>query len=268
MLWLTKSKFLKFLSHGIGFGFVVALAGVISSGALVQPASAVDWSGFYAAGFVGGTNSQSQVKTATGVLQYFNATDAGQIARIGNNDLDQWRPAGGLAGGYGKQFGNIVVGIEASANTLFLDEDHVVRQEIDSLPGSQMTIRQSVKADWMATVRPRLGWAEDNWLAYVTGGIAATRLTLDTLYTDNAFTGYSKGSKSSFVAGWSLGLGGEYALGQGWSLRGEYLYTRFEKIKSVSDVTSTNNSGGTLVHSADLDIHGLFIGAVYRFKSF
>jgi len=246
-------------------GFAIAfLAG--ATGATAQPVPAGnDWSGFYVAGLVGGTNSQSNVKTTAGVLQYLDATDARQIARVGDNDLEDWRPSGGLAGGYGRQFGNIVIGIEASANSLFLDEDHVTRQEMDANPGSQSTIRQSVSADWMATLRPRLGWAQDNWLGYVTGGIAVTRLKLDTLYTDNAFSGLSQGSKSELVTGWSAGLGGEYALDQGWSLRGEYLYTRFDQINLVSNVTSTNNSGGTLNHSGDLDTHGLFIGAVYHF---
>jgi opacity protein-like surface antigen len=250
-------------------GFIVALAGGISAGALAQQApAAIDWSGLYVGGFLGGTNGQSHARTSTGRLVYFDATDASQIARIGDNDLDQWRPAGGVAGGYSQQFGHVVVGIEASANTLFLDAEHVANQAMDANPGSRSNLKQSVKADWMATVRPRVGWAQDNWLGYVTGGVAATRLTLDTLYTDNAFSGYSKGSKSTFVSGWSLGFGGEYALDEGWAIRGEYLYTRFGKINSGSNVTSTNNPGGTMIHSADLDIHGLFIGAVYRFKSF
>ncbi len=204
--------------------------------------------------------------TRTGILQYFDATDAAQIAREGDNDLDQWRPVAGLAGGYGKQFGKFLVGIEASANTLFLNADHSSSQEMDANPGSQSFIKQSVSADWMATLRARLGWAEDNWLAYVTGGVAATRLKLEAEYNDNAFSGFSKSSKSKLVAGWSLGLGGEYALGQNWALRGEYLYTRFGQLNSDSAVTSTNNSGGTMVHSADLDVHGLFLGVTYRFR--
>lgn len=244
---------------------IVFLAGVTGATAQSVPAGN-DWSGFYIAGLVGATNSQSRVKTTAGVLKYLDATDARQIARVGDNDLEDWRPAGGLAGGYSWQFGNVVIGIEASANSLFLNKDHVASQEMDANPGSQSKIRQSVAADWMTTLRPRLGWAQDNWLGYVTGGIAATRLKIDTMYTDNAFSGFSQGSKSDLVMGWSIGLGGEYALNQNWSLRGEYLYTRFGHIDLVSDVTSTNNSGGTLDHSGNLDTHGLFIGAVYHFK--
>lgn len=245
---------------------IVALVGGIGSGALAQPApGAIDWSGFYVSGLAGATNGNADMKTVTGRLQYFDATDAAQIARVGKNDVDQWRPSGGLAAGYGVQFGNVLVGIEASANTLFLDEEHVRRQEMDANPGSQSTIRQSVKSDWMATLRPKLGWAQDNWLGYVTGGVAATRVQFDAEYSDNAFSGFSRASKERYVTGWSIGFGGEYALGNNWSLRGDYLFTRFGEVNAVSDVTSTNNSGGTMNHSADLDVHGLFIGVTYRF---
>jgi len=253
--------------HRTIVGFIVALMGGAGSAATAQPASAIDWSGFYVSGFAGATNGNADAKSVTGRLQYLDTTDASQIARVGNNDIRQWRPSGGLAGGYGMQFGHVLVGIEASANTLFLNEEHVADERIVSVNnGSRMTIRQSVKADWMATLRPKLGWAQDNWLAYVTGGVAATRVKFNAQYVDNAFNGFSRATKENFVAGWSLGFGGEYALGNTWSLRGDYLFTRFGEVKSESNVTSTNNSGGTMNHSADLDTHGLFFGVTYRFR--
>lgn len=253
--------------RGVGVGLIVALVAVANSGAMAQTApAAIDWSGFYVSGFAGATNGNADMKTIAGRLQYMDATDASQIARVGRNDIDQWRPSGGLAGGYGMQFGHVLLGIEASANTLLIDEESVRRQEMDANPGSQSTLRQSVKADWMATLRPKLGWAQDNWLGYITGGVAGTRVKFDAQYTDNAFSGFSRASKEQFVLGWSLGFGGEYALNGNWSLRADYLFTRFGEVNSVSDVTSTNNSGGTMLHSADLDTHGLFIGFTYRFN--
>jgi outer membrane immunogenic protein len=242
---------------------VAALTAGFGNVALAQSAQAVDWSGFYVGGSLGGVNGESRVKTTTGVLQYLDATDSRQIARAGNNDMEQWRPSGGIAGGYGRQFGSLVVGIEASANTLFVDDDHSVKETYNTVPTATYTLKQSVKADWMATLRPRLGWAQDNWLGYVTGGVAVTRLKLDALLTDTAFNGFSKGSKERYVAGWSLGFGGEYALAGNWALKGEYLFTRFAEIKTVSAVTSTNNSGGTLNHTAELDVHAAMFGVTY-----
>jgi len=248
-------------------GLVAGLIGGLSSGAAwAQSPTVTDWSGFYVGGLLGGTNSQARAQTTVGVTKYLDATDARQIDRAGNSDMTQWRPAGGLLGGYGKQFGNVLVGVEASANTLFLDDEHTVSEVYQTVPTARFTLKQSVTADWMATLRPRVGWVEDNWLSYVTGGIAVTRLKLDTLFTDNAFSGFSQSSKSKITPGWSLGLGGEYALDGNWSLRGEYLYTRFRQITSASETISTNNSGGSLDHTAELETHAVMIGLTYRFK--
>ena len=46
-------------------------------------------------------------------------------------------------------------------------------------------ITERVAADWIATLRSRLGWAQDNWQLYVTGGLALTHLTLDLAYVNN-----------------------------------------------------------------------------------
>lgn len=254
--------------------YVVALcAGLIwglgSGVALAQSPTAIDWSGFYVGGLLGGTSSKAQVQTIVGVSKYLDATDARQMDRAGNNDLLQWRPAGGLVGGYNKQFGNILIGIEASANTLALNEERTVSEiYLTVTPPARFVLKQSVTADWMATVRPRLGWVEDNWLGYVTGGLSVTQLKLDTLFTDNAFNGFSQSSETKITTGWSLGFGGEYALDENWALRGEYLYTRFGQVKSSSETLSTNNPGGSLDHTAELDTHAVMIGLTYRFKGF
>ena len=139
--------------RGISVSLIVVLAVGASGGAMAQSgATAVDWSGFYVSGLAGATGGAADVKTITGRLQYFNVTDAQQIARIGKNDIDQWRPSGALASGYGMQFGHVLVGLEASAHTLFLDEDHVSDERIvSSNNGTRMTLRQSVKADWMGS---------------------------------------------------------------------------------------------------------------------
>lgn len=251
-------------ASGLFAVLVVGWSGV----AQAQSPAAVEWSGFYIAGLVGGAKNQTQAQTTVGVQQYLDATDAAQLNRAANSDLEQWRPVAGLAGGYNKQFGRVVVGIEASANTLFLNDEHTVSEIFQTVPTARYVLRQSVSADWMATLRPRLGWAQDNWLGYVTGGLAATRLKLDSLYYDNAFSGFSHSRQTKLVPGVSLGLGGEYALGGDWSLRGDYLYTRFRQVKASGETLSTNNSGGALFNTAELETHGVMIGFTYRFKGF
>lgn len=246
---------------------VAGFIGATSSGtALAQSAPAVDWSGFHLGGLVGATNSQAQMKTTVGEIKYLDATDSRQMERAGATEMNQWQPSAGLVGGYDHQFGNLLVGIEASANSIYLNDEYKVSENFAVPAGSRFILRQSVRADWMASLRPRLGWAEDNWMGYVSGGLSVTQLKLDTLYVDNAWSGYSKSSDTKIRAGYSLGFGGEYALSGGWALRGEYLYTDFGALKSMSETTSTNNTGGSLAHKAELETHAVMVGLTYRFK--
>lgn len=245
---------------------LIALATCSGGSAWAQSGSQHDWSGFHAGGFLGATHGQSDARTTTGRLQYFVEEDAVQIARAGDNKLGQSNASGGLSLGWNKQFDRFLVGVEASANSLSFDKEKVRGEVYDSVPGTSFSIRQSVRASWMSALRLRLGWAQGNWLAYVSGGVAHTKVKLNVTLTDNAFDGYSQTSKSESVTGPTLGFGGEYALDSKWSIRGDYHFTRFGSINAVSDVTSTNNSGGTLLHKADLTVHGAFVGLNYRFR--
>lgn len=251
-------------AHLHATALVLATCSVGSTWAQTAPHR--DWSGFHAGGFIGATHGQSEARTVTGRLQYFVEEDAVQIARAGDNKLGQSNVSGGLALGWDKQFDQLVVGVEASANSLSFDKEKVRGEVYDSVPGTSFTLRQSVRANWMSAVRLRVGWAQGNWLAYVSGGVAHTKLKLDVTLTDNAFDGFSKSSTAESVTGPTVGFGGEYALDSKWSIRGDYHHTRFGSINAVSDVTSTNNPGGTLLHKANLSLHSVFVGVNYRFR--
>ena len=256
-------------------GVAVIVVGSVGVGvAQAQSPSAVDWSGFYVGGGVGGTVGVSETTTfvASGG-SYLTGTDFSQVASSGRGDLSQWRASGGVEVGYSRQFGNILLGVEASANTLSLDELRSAGQTYLTAPPARYTLHQSVKADWQATVRPRLGWAQDNWLAYVTGGLAVTQVTLDTKYYDNFAAGgfggaVGRSSDTETKAGWTLGLGGEYALNRNWSLRGDYLYADFGSVDSSTVVRHPGSGTSVLDSSADLRTHTVLIGLTYRFDGF
>lgn len=252
-------------------GITVVAVGWAGLGvAQAQSPVATNWSGFYIGGSVGGADSISQTKTTVASSgDYFTTPDPAQIAAAGDSDLSQWRPSAGLHGGYGQQFGNLLVGIEASANSLFFNDERSVTVGYLSSPGNQFTLKQSVTADWMVTLRPRLGWAQNNWLAYVTGGLAVTRLQMDNTFTDTSFSAFSNSTTTETRLGWTLGGGAEYALSQNWSLRGEYLYADFGRMDSSSRVSETfGGAPAFLNHSADLQTHAVLIGLTYRFTGF
>ena len=70
----------------------------------------------------------------------------------------------------------------------------------------------------------RAGWAVNQWLLYVTGGVAFA----DLAYSDRVFFAASgatvAGSASDTRAGWTVGVGLEWMFAPQWSVKGEYLY--------------------------------------------
>jgi outer membrane immunogenic protein len=88
----------------------------------------------------------------------------------------------------------------------------------------------------MFTLRPRLGFAANNWLLYVTGGLAVADLKANFLFTDTFATANESAAISQTKAGWTLGVGAEYAIAGPWSAKLEYLHV---DLGSVS-VTSAN----------------------------
>jgi len=68
--------------------------------------------------------------------------------------------------------------------------------------------------DYFGTVRARVGYAFDQFLVYGTGGFAYGAGSYELLGLSN--------DRNHF--GWTIGAGAEYALGNNWSVKGEYLY--------------------------------------------
>jgi outer membrane immunogenic protein len=83
--------------------------------------------------------------------------------------------------------------------------------------------------DWFGTARVRAGWlASQQMLLYVTGGLAYA--DLDTRASASAVSGggvplvTGSGKSSEWKAGWTVGGGMEWLLGNKTTLKGEYLY--------------------------------------------
>jgi outer membrane immunogenic protein len=69
--------------------------------------------------------------------------------------------------------------------------------------------------NWLATVRGRLGYALDNFMPYVTGGLAVGDIK-------NSIAGVGDATESK--AGWTVGGGLEAHINGPWSAKLEYLY--------------------------------------------
>ena len=238
-----------------------------TSAAQAQSAPATDWSGFYVGADLGaGWASLDAFTTVDNAGTYFIGDDNALLTDASSGDLSQLRPVGGAHAGYLHQLGRAVLGLEVSAGTLFFDKSRSARWEYNTVPGVFGNIEQSVEADWLATLQARAGWGEDRWLVYVTGGLAVTRLEMDYSYSDDsASSGRSRSSEQEVRFGWTLGLGGEYALDENWSIRGQYLYANFGSLKTYSPLENSGSFYDDLAHKASLETHTALIGLSYRF---
>ena len=120
---------------------------------------------------------------------------------------------------------------------------------LDQVPGT----------DWIWTLRPRLGWASDQWLA----GIASTDVKSSLQYTDNRATPQTAtASTSSNKVGWTAGVGGAYAFTPQWSVKGEWLYADFGHVNASA---TTSDGFVTLNSQVDVKANLVRVGVDYRF---
>jgi outer membrane immunogenic protein len=238
----------------------LVLFGIIFSViALARPAHADGtWAGFYIGGNVGyawGTgNSTLSIVDGPTVLNchFCDNSDIGAAQSAGSPSFDPKGFTGGGQFGYNWQVSNWVYGAELDFEAFSQRQtiNNSVNLPVNPFSSSCLSAQcaanfsTSVKTDWLLTIRPRIGYAWDQTLVYVTGGLAFTRLSLSQSYNDNinlfaAAGGSLTTSASQTKAGWVIGGGLEQAIGAHWSLKAEYLYVRFDGL----------SANGTLMHA-------------------
>ncbi len=89
---------------------------------------------------------------------------------------------------------------------------------------------------WFGTVRGRIGYAFNNILLYGTGGLAFGTLK-------GEVGGFSE---SHTTAGWTAGVGAEYAINQNWSAKIEYLYVDLSEKNFLMTAASNGYQFGTI----------------------
>jgi outer membrane immunogenic protein len=175
-----------------------------------------DWSGFYFGIHVGG--------------QFGHSEDFDEDYNIGSGDPGKawgYSESGFVAGGqvgYNWQFHHFVVGVESDIGYMNMDGSGVEPASINRAGGDT---RGESDSDFYVTVRGRVGFAQDCWLFYVTGGVIG--VNYDTRVVDDCFTGDCGGGtidahKQEFNWGPTVGGGIERMLGRHWSIKLEYLF--------------------------------------------
>jgi len=204
----------------------------------LSSSAAFNWTGAYVGAQIG--------YSATGNAEYY-LND-----RTWNDDYDYDPKLRGLLGGvyigYNHQFDNgVILGGEADATLSDIHGSAVA-------PGD-WGFHTSTKIDRAATARVRLGVAVDRFMPYIAGGVAYGRLNYNDARDDVPYS-----SAKTNLFGWTLGVGGEYAVTDNLILRGEYRYTKYNT-KSFVTVPEETSFG----YDVKSDTNEFRIGIAYKF---
>lgn len=228
-------------------------------------ARAADWTGFYGglnAGY-GRAGTLARTEIAQGA-DYFTASDFQQVSETGQLRLASFLPIAGAQLGYNYHRPDepeLIEGLEADFQSARVRAHDVKSADSENFPGAHLTIGQSVKADWLATLRARIGLATEDLMFYATGGAAATRIKYDAYYSDDISPVVRSSAFRRTRIGWTLGAGAERRIAGRWSVKGEYLYVRFGKTESEDSIPGTfSPTPPVLRHSATLDFHLVRVG--------
>jgi outer membrane immunogenic protein len=216
------------------------------------------WDGLYGGFNIGGRWINDNITT--------NSSGLGGVVFSSPGTLNAQGVMGGLQAGYNWQLGNVVVGIEADANVLTGASSRNV---------GSIGLTDSIKSpEFLATVRPRVGWAFDHRLmVYGTAGYAfETAQVVDTSNFGPVVGGpgaafavaLQQSNVNARQSGWTAGAGLEYAFSRGISAKVEYLYVGLGSVNSTilpppgfspsANITVTHNLSDNIIR-AGMNFH-------------
>jgi len=137
--------------------------------------------------------------------------------------------SGGLVGGTvgaQVQVGHVVLGFELDLDWADLHGNATFTPTIFGVP-QPFVLNARTSMDWFGTGRVRLGYAQDNWLFYATGGAAILGSKTELITASGLLcntVGVIPCAGTDKRVGGAIGAGLEYGFTPNWSAKVEYLY--------------------------------------------
>ncbi|BCJ91377.1 porin [Terrihabitans soli] len=156
------------------------------------PADVDVWSGYFV-GIQGGYAFKDVETLVDGADDDFESDDFVIGAYYGRN----W------------QSGDWVFGLDSSISYIGLDEDEIAGN-----------VNLELEANLLGLSRLKVGYAVDNTLFFVAGGVASTYFSAEDTATDD--------DDDDFALGFTVGAGVEHKFSDSWSARIEYAYFNIE----------------------------------------
>ena len=224
----------------------------------------VNWTGFY----IGAHGGASYGRDDIGFVGYGQTSGTRSAGLLGGGQI-----------GYNYQFANkFVLGVEGDASWADLKGGRTCGTDTGlnagGVPGgfSPFFMACNTQVNWMASATARAGYAWDRSLLYVKGGAAFINETVSAncivgpfnvpgnqrTCNNQAGALINSISTSDNRVGWTVGVGGEFALTANWSAKAEYNYMDFGSRTGLA-------SDGTTSLTSRTDMQVTKVGLNYRF---
>jgi outer membrane immunogenic protein len=258
---------------------IIFSVGLLFTSSAAFGSDSINWNGFYVGAFGAATSLDVRSDASARPGELGAGIGAGQAAdamaatmtyarRDTNAEINP-----GLYAGYQWQHGSFVVGLEADlqrGGSLKQTGDNRVKLRSFSNVQSYEYAHQ-FDLEYISTLMGRLGYADKNWLVYVTGGLAHGRVSssLDSygpldgpvapqpiFLRQNTFDEFSK-------SGWIVGIGGEVSLTSRLRLRTELVHFDLGDVRSLSQ-SKILHENGDLFASAVGEVDSKLSGTAIR----
>lgn len=151
-------------------------------------------------------------------------------------------PTGPVLGGqlgYNWQTGNVVLGLEGDVQWTGQKGTGCAGPAciVNQIPESDARLVEH-RLEWFTTLRGRLGWANEGWLLYVTGGPAWGHVNeTDTILIDFV---PATAVFNATLFGYAAGLGAEVRLAPHWTAKFEFIHLDLGGLTNYGDFPATS----------------------------
>ncbi|MFH1804748.1 MAG: outer membrane beta-barrel protein [Pseudomonadota bacterium] len=268
---MTKSKSKNLSTTSVICSAVIALSLWGGNASNAGAGETADWQGLYGGLAIGGAYSAAKPDTNVLYTGYFtdNATDSDreQLTPILNKTIEGFDATGSALFGYDYQDRNVIYGIEGDLTFMpFSESENHGPTAYDTSPANTFTSQTTVETDFSFSIRPKIGYAAGDWQIYLAAGPSISRFKTTHKFTDTFGTGTNHtftDTKTAFGVSSSIGAG--YLIGNGWSLRGDYVLTYFPSIVNGDRDIGQGGPAPDFSYDGDFQSHNLRFALIKRF---
>ena len=211
-------------------------------------AAAPSWTGFYLGVNAGGGFGEDKIDFGVVGAPVFASANNAFHGVLGGGQI-----------GYNWQFNAFVLGAEADFQGSSLKNTLSAPCAPAFCAPLGLTAAYSQSIPWFGTARARIGYAQDSWMIYATGGYAYA--AVDTNATATAGPLAATFNSHDIRSGWTVGGGVEVGLAANWSVKAEYLYV------DLGTAHTTWNFAGipAVTNASHITMNVVRAGVNYRF---